>query len=75
MTLATISDYETFVYSLLDTSASILSSTLRVVRTGPAAGRAVGTLVFAQQVRLEVAELVDFTGQMEISQYGCVAWR
>ena len=44
MTLATIADYEVFVYSLRDSFSSVLSSTLRVVRTGPATGRVIGTL-------------------------------
>jgi len=44
MTFTTIADYEEFIYGLCDASLSILSSTLRVVRTGPAAGRVIGTL-------------------------------
>jgi hypothetical protein len=76
MTLTTIADYEVLVYSLRDTSPSILSSTLRIVRTGPAAGRVVGTLTFPNNVRLDVAELVDFdVGRLEILQYGYVVWR
>jgi len=76
MTLATIADYEALVYSLRDTFPSILSSTLRIVRTGPAAGQVVGTLTFANNVRLDVAELVDFdAGQLEILQYGYVVWQ
>ena len=76
MTFDTIADYEVFVYGLLDTSPLILSSTLRVVRTGPAAGRVIGTLTFPDNVRLDVAELVDFdAGQLEILQYGYVVWR
>jgi len=76
MTLATIADYEVLVYSLRDTFPSILSSTLRIVRTGLAAGQVVGTLTFPNNVRLDVAELVDFdAGRLEILQYGYVVWR
>lgn len=76
MTFTTIADYEVFVYSLRDTFPSILFSTLRIVRTGPAAGRVVGTLAFSHNVRLDVAELVDFdAGRLEILQYGYVVWR
>ena len=76
MTRTTIADYAVFVYSLRDTFPSILSSTLRIVRTGPAAGQVVGTLAFSNNVRLDVAELVDFdAGQLEILQYGYVVWR
>jgi len=76
MTLATIADYEVFVYGLRDTFSSILSSTLRIVRTGPAAGRVIGTLTFPNDIRLDVAELVDFdAGRLEILQYAYVVWQ
>jgi hypothetical protein len=73
---ATIADYEVFVYNLSNTFPSILSSTLRVVRTGPAAGQVVGTMIFPNDIRLDVAELVDFdAGRLEILQYGYVVWQ
>ena len=76
MTLAAIADYEVSVYSLRNTFSSILSSTLRVIRTGPASGRVIGILTFPHNIRLDVAELVDFdAGQLEILQYGYVVWR
>ena len=76
MTPAAIADYEVFVYSLRDAFPSILSSTLRIVRTGPAAGQVIGTLTFLNDIRLDVAELVDFdAGQLEILQYGYAVWQ
>lgn len=76
MTFTTIADYEEFIYGLRDAFPSVISSTLRVVRTGPAAGRVVGTLTLHNDVRLDVAELVDLdAGRLEILQYGYVVWR
>jgi hypothetical protein len=73
---ATIADYEIFVYSLCDTFPVILTSTLRVIRSGPDAGQVIGTLTFANDIRLDVAEQVDFdTGSFEILQYGYVVWQ
>ncbi len=75
-TPATLASYEVFVYSLRDTFPAILSSTLRVVRSGPAGGQVIGTLTFAGAIRLDVAEQVDFdAGRFEIIQYGYVAWQ
>lgn len=62
MTLVTIADYERFVYGLRDTFSSILASTLRVVRNGPAAGQVIGALTFVNDIRLDVAELIDLDG-------------
>jgi len=76
VTFTTIADYEEFIYGLRDAFPSVISSTLRVVRTGPAAGRVVGTLTLHNDVRLDVAELVDLdAGRLEILQYGYVVWR
>jgi hypothetical protein len=73
---ATLASYEVFVYSLRDAFPVILASTLRVIRSGPAAGQIVGTLAFAGEVRLEVAEQVDFdAGCFEILQYGYTVWQ
>jgi len=73
---ATLASYELFVYSLCETFPAILSSTLRVIRSGPAAGQVIGTLIFADNVCLEVAEQVDFdAGRFEILQYGYTAWQ
>ena len=44
MRLTTIAEYEAFVYGLRDAFSSVLSSTLRIIRTGPASGRLVGIL-------------------------------
>ncbi len=76
MTFVTIADYEQFIYGLSDTFPSILASTLRVVRSGPAAGQVIGRLTFAHDIRLEIAELVDLdAGRLEILHYGYVAWQ
>ena len=76
MILATIADYEDFIYNLRDAFPSVLSSTLRIIRTGPASGRLVGILTFSNDLRLDVAELVDSdAGQFDILQYGYVVWQ
>jgi hypothetical protein len=68
---ATIADYEILIYSLLDDYPSIHSSTLRVIRTSPTSGQVIGHLAFANDIRLEAAEVVDFdSGSLEILQYG-----
>jgi hypothetical protein len=73
---ATIADYEQFVYGLPDEFPSILSSTLRVVRSGPDSGQVIGRLTFVNDIRLEVAELIDWdAGHFEILQYGYVVWQ
>jgi len=56
MRLTTIAEYEAFVYGLRDAFSSVLSSTLRIIRTGPASGRLVGILTFSDHLRLDVAE-------------------
>jgi len=73
---ATLASYEIFVYSLRETFPAILSSTLRIIRSGTAAGQVVGTLTFADDVRLDVAEQMDFdSGRFEILQYGYTVWQ
>jgi len=73
---ATIACYEQFVYGLRETFPSILSSTLRVVRSGPAAGQVIGRLTFANDIRLEVSEQIDLdAGYLEVLQYGYVVWQ
>ncbi len=76
MTIYTLTDYELFIYSLYDRYATILTSTLHLIRTGPASGRGIGRLTFAKDIQLEVAELVDFDlGQLEILEYGYVIYQ
>ena len=76
MRLSTIAEYEIFIYGIRETFPAILSSTLRILRTGPASGRLVGILIFTDGLRLDVAELVDFdAGYLEILQYGYVVWK
>ena len=72
----TIADYELLIYNLPDTFLSIFATTLHLIRTGSASGRVIGDLTFSDNIRLNVAELVDFdAGQLEILQYGYVVWR
>ena len=76
MRLTTIAGYESFVYGLCEAFPPVLSSTLRIIRTGPASGRLVEILTFPDGLRLDVAELVDFDARrLEILQYGYVVWR
>jgi hypothetical protein len=76
VTFSTIADYETFVYGLREEFPTILSSTLRILRTGPASGRLVGIITFPDNLRLDVAELMDLdAGHLEILQYGYVVWQ
>lgn len=73
MTLASIADYELFIYTLRATFPSILGSTLSVIRSSPDAGQVVGVLHFANDITLVVAEAFDFdSGHFEILQYGYV---
>jgi len=76
MTLVSLEAYERFIYSLREVFPALLSSTLRVIRTGPDSGRVVGILIFTPTLRLDVAESIDFeAGHLEILQYGYVVWQ
>ena len=70
---AAIAQYELLIYTLSEQYKSILHSTLRIVRSGPAAGEVIGTLQFAHAITLVIAESFDFdSGHFEILQYGYV---
>lgn len=72
----TIADYEILIYSLQDAHPSIQSSTLRVIRTSPTSGQVIGHLSFANNIRLQVAEITDFdSGNIEILQYGYTVYQ
>ena len=76
MILNSIADYELLIYNLSNTFPSILSSTVHIIRTGSASGRMVGDFLFANNIRLNVAELFDFDdNQLDILQYGYVVWQ
>jgi hypothetical protein len=76
MVLNNIADYELLIYDLRNTFPSILSSTVHIIRTGSASGRMIGDLFFANNIRLNVAELFDFDdSQLDILQYGYVVWQ
>ena len=71
MTIATIDEYESLIYGLPSAYTSILVSTLRVVRDSPYSGQTIGEIFFPNDIRLVVAELIDFDlGYLDILQYG-----
>ena len=52
--LPDLPDYERFIYSLPQQYASIRGSTLVVIRQGPAFAELTGTLIFDDEIALEV---------------------
>ena len=72
--LASIADYETFVYGLPEAFASIQMSTLVVVHTGPLTAVVRGEIHFGQGLVLRVLEVVN-ARQQRIERYGYELWR
>ncbi len=72
--LASIADYETFIYGLPDLYASIQISTLVVVHTGPVTAVAKGEVHFGHGLVLRVLEVVNVR-QQRIERYGYELWR
>ena len=72
--LASIADYETFVYGLPEAFASIQMSTLVVVHTGPLTAVVRGEIHFGQGLALRVLEVVN-ARQRQIERYGYELWR
>ncbi len=72
--LASIADYEAFIYGLPDAFACIRMSTLVVVHTGPVTAVVTGEVHFGQGLVLRVLEVVD-ARQQRIKQYGYELWR
>jgi hypothetical protein len=72
--LASIADYETFIYGLPDTLACIQMSTLVVVHTGPVTAVVKGEVHLGQGLVLRVLEVVN-SRQQRIERYGYELWR
>lgn len=72
--LASITDYEMFIYGLPDAFTCILMSTLVVVHTGPATAVVKGEIHFGQGLVLRTLEAVN-TRQQRIEHYGYELWK
>ena len=72
----TLPDYELFVYALQDSHASILVSTLTVIRQASDVATVEGELFFPGGVRLQVLEVVRFDlTPPQLARYGYEVWR
>lgn len=71
--LASIADYETFVYGLSGTFPCIQMSTLVVVHTGPVTAVVKGEIHFEHGFVLRVLEVVN-ARQQRIERYGYELW-
>lgn len=58
--LATPQDYELFIYSLHERNPEILSSTLVFRRIGTTIAKLAGEVVFKNEYRLQIRELLIF---------------
>jgi len=72
--LASIAEYETFIYGLTVVFPSIQMSTLVVVHTGPVTAVVKGEIYFGQGLVLRVLEAVN-TRQKRIEHYGYELWQ
>jgi hypothetical protein len=72
--LASIADYEAFIYGLPDMYACIQISTLVVVHTGPVTAIVKGEIHFGHSLILRVLEVVNVR-QQRIERYGYELWR
>jgi hypothetical protein len=72
--LASIADYEMFIYGLADAYASLQVSTLVVVHTGPVTAVVKGEAHFGHGLVLRVLEVVN-ARQQRIERYGYELWR
>ncbi len=69
-------DYELFVYALQNSFASILVSTLTVIRQASDVATVEGELFFSGGVRLRVLEVVRFDlVPPQLARYGYEVWR
>lgn len=72
----TLPDYELFVYALQDGYASILVSTLTVIRQASDVATVEGELFFPGGVRMQVLEVVRFDlTPPQLAHYGYEVWR
>lgn len=72
--LASIADYETFIYGLPIAFSCIRMSTLVVVHTGPVTAVVKGEIYFEQDLVLRALEVVD-ARQRRIKRYGYELWK
>lgn len=72
--LASIIDYETFIYGLPDAFPCIRMSTLVVVHTGPVTAIVRGEIYFEQSLVLRVLEVLN-ARQQRIERYGYELWK
>jgi len=72
--LASVADYETFIYGLPDTFPCVRMSTLVVARVGPVTAVVRGEVHFGQGFVLRVLEVVNARRQ-RIERYGYELWK
>ena len=72
--LASITDYETFIYGLPDAFPCTRMSTLVVVHTGPVTAIVRGEIYFEQGLVLRVLEVLN-ARQQRIERYGYELWK
>ncbi len=73
--LETLSRYELFCYSLSKNHASIVRSTLVVIRRGPLSANLTGEIEFENEIRMSVNERLLFLDTPgEIEHYGYEVW-
>jgi hypothetical protein len=73
--LRTDTDYELFIYSLVDLFPSVQRSTVIFVRRGTSLGRVTGELLFAHGLRIMIRERILYTRlPAVIDWYGYEIW-
>lgn len=72
--LASITDYETFIYGLPDAFPCTRMSTLVVVHTGPVTAIVRGEIYLEQSLVLRVLEVLN-ARQQRIERYGYELWK
>ncbi|MCL4708787.1 hypothetical protein KJ068_26805 [bacterium] len=71
----TLNRYESLIYGIQATSSSIVSSNLVLQRRGKFYCWLVGEVQFAEGIRLEVTEALDFTTESFIRHYSYAVFR
>lgn len=75
MPFTTLEAYEQFLYALPEAEASVVHSTLVLIRRGHAVATVRGELHFAMDIRLIVREQLLALARVEITDYGYEVWR
>lgn len=70
-----LSDYENFVYGIQNAAPHIKSSNLVLQRRGKFNCWLVGTVHFSKNIRLQIAEALDFSIELFIRQYSYTVYR